>query len=269
MTQPLESSNIHPTAIVDPAAEINFTAVIGPYCVIEGPVKIGHETRLLPYCYVRGHTEIGAKNQIGPSACIGTDPQSLGKYSDETGVVIGDGNIIREFSQIHRSITDGHPTRIGDQNYLMAGGHVAHDTQMGSKCVLTNGAHIGGHCVLGDGVVISSPVGVHQFVRIGRLSIVSGLSACTMDVPPFMLVEGRNNVRGLNVVGMRRAGVGQKARAEIKQVYKAIYRSNKTAREAAKAIELEKLCPEAREVVEFCLVETKRGIMPHAPYSRK
>ncbi len=260
-----ESSNIHPTAVVDPAAEIDPTTEVGPYCIIQGPVRIGPHNKLLANVYVNGHTEIGADNQIGPFACLGTDPQSIGAYPDDTGVVIGNGNTIREFSQIHRSITAGEPTRVGNGNFIMSGGHVAHDCVIGNHCILTNGAFISGHCVIGDRVNISSPVGVHQFVRIGRLAFISAASAVGMDVPPFMVVEGRNTVRALNVIGMRRSGISPEARLEVKQIYKLIYLSGHTPRAAVALIDHKDWRPEAREIIDFIKGESKRSIMPHVP----
>lgn len=255
--------SVHPSAIVDPDSRIDSTAKIGPYCVIQGPVEIGPGNQILAHSYITGHTEIGADNKIGPHACIGTDPQSTGEYPDDTGVVIGDRNVIREFAQIHRSITAGAPTRVGNENFIMAGGHVAHDCMIGDGCVLTNGAFISGHCLIGDRVNISSPVGVHQFVRIGRLVIISAGSGVGMDVPPFMLVEGRNTVRGLNVIGMRRAGIGPQARGEIKRVYKTLYLSEHSIKGAIRLLEQDEWCPEAREIIDFCKAESRRGVMPH------
>lgn len=255
---------IHPTAILDARAEIDPGAAIGPYCVVEGPVRVGPGNEIMAHSYLTGHTEIGGGNTIGPHACIGTAPQSIGEFPPDTGVVIGERNVIREFSTVHRSITAGAPTRLGDDNFIMSGGHVAHDCIVGNGCILTNGAFVSGHCAIGDRVNISSPVGVHQFVRIGRLAIISAGSGVGMDVPPFMLVEGRNTVRGLNVIGMRRAGIDAASRAEVKRVYKAVYLSGRNAREAAEDLVLEDLCQEAREIVDFCLAESRRGIMPHA-----
>jgi len=257
---------IHPTAIVDPAARIDPSTEIGPYCIIQGPVQIGPDNVILAHSYLTGHLEIGAGNKIGPFACLGTDPQSIGQHPEDTGVVIGARNVIREFAQIHRSITRGHPTRLGNGNYVMSGGHVAHDCVIGNECVLTNGAFISGHCVIGDRVNISSPCGVHQFVRIGRLAFLSSGAMVGMDVPPFMVVEGRNTVRALNIIGMRRAGIDRLARIQIKRVYKELYLSSRTVKNALSLIDESELCPEARELVDFCKVPTERGIMPHVPH---
>ena len=266
MTPETGTPRIHPTAIIDPRAELDPTVTVGPYSIIEGPARIGPGTALLAHCFLSGHVTIGAENRIGPYACIGTDPQSIGRFPEDTGVVIGDRNVIREFSQIHRSITADVPTRVGDDNFIMSGGHVAHDCVVGNHCILTNGAFISGHCVIGDRVNISSPVGIHQFTRIGRLAFISAGSAVGMDVPPFMIVEGRNTVRALNVVGMKRSGIGPEARKEIKRVYKALYLSARTITRAISMMDVDALCPEAREIIDFCLAPGRRGIMPHAPH---
>ncbi|MCX7047846.1 MAG: acyl-ACP--UDP-N-acetylglucosamine O-acyltransferase [Candidatus Sumerlaeota bacterium] len=261
--------NIHPTAIIDPSAQIDPTTQVGPYCVILGPVVIGPENVILAHSYISGHVVIGAKNKIGPSLCIGTDPQSIGHHGDDTGVTIGDGNIIREFATIHRSITSGQPTRVGNDNFIMSCGHIAHDCVIGNQCILTPGVFMGGHCHIGDRVNLSSPIGIHQFVRIGRLAMIGGGSVVTMDVPPFMLTLGRNTIRALNVIGMRRAGIGSEARKQIKQVYKTLYLEKHVLSYALELIKENELCPEAREIVEFCKVPTKRGIMPHAQRKRE
>ena len=269
MPTPAGNDNIHSSAIIDTHAKIDPTTTIGPYCVIQGSVHIGAGNTILAHSYISGHATIGSGNRIGPHVCIGTDPQSIGDFPEHTGVVIGDRNVIREFAQIHRSITVGLPTRVGDENLIMAGGHVAHDCQVGNECVLTNGAFISGHCVLGDRVNISSPAGIHQFVRIGYLAMISAGAGVGMDVPPYMVVEGRNTVRALNVVGMRRAGIKPEARDEIKIVYKAIYLSGQSVKNAVRRIDKSALGPEARKLVDFCETKSRRGIMPHCQQSQR
>lgn len=253
---------VHPTAIVDPRARIGPGTRIGPYCVIDGPVELGPGNEILAHSVILGRVRIGARNRIGPHACIGTAPQSVGRVPEDTGVVIGDDNVIREFATVHRSLDPARPTRMGSDNFIMSGGHVAHDCVLGDGCVLTNGAFVSGHCEIGDRVNISSPVGVHQFVRIGRLALLSAGAQVGMDVPPYMLVEGRNTVRGLNVVGMKRAGIGPEARRQIKQVFRVLYRSGLTLPQALDALDAEDLLPEAREIVAFCRAPSRRGIMP-------
>ena len=264
-----DNDNIHSSAIIDPDAKIDPTTRIGPYCVIQGPVCIGSGNTILAHSYIVGRTTIGSSNRIGPHTCIGTDPQSIGSFPEDTGVEIGDGNVVREFAQVHRSVTVGMPTRVGDGNLIMAGGHVAHDCQIGNQCILTNGAFISGHCVLGDRVNISSPAGIHQFVRIGYLAMISAGAGVGMDVPPYMVVEGRNTVRALNVVGMRRAGIESKARDEIKSVYKAVYLSGQSLKNAMRHIDKNALGPEARKIVDFCEIKSRRGIMPHFQQSQR
>ncbi len=252
---------VHPTAVVDPQAEIGPGTRIGPYCIIEGPVHIGPDNEVLAHSVILGRVRIGTRNRIGPHACIGTPPQSIGRFPEDTGVEIGDRNVIREFATVHRALDPARPTRIGNDNFVMSGGHVAHDCVVGSGCVLTNGAFVSGHCEIGDRVNISSPVGVHQFVRIGTLAILSAGAQVGMDVPPYMLVEGRNTVRGLNLVGMKRAGIGPEARRQIKHVFRVLYRSGLTLSQALERLEAEDLRPEARRIVDFCRAPSRRGIM--------
>ena len=259
-------ASVHPTAIVSEEAQIHPSTRIGPYCVIEGAVRIGPANEIRAHSFITGHTEIGAQNRIGPHACIGTEPQSIGDFPDDNGVIVGNGNIIREFSQIHRATDRQRPTRVGNRNFIMAGGHIAHDCAIGDGCIITNGAFISGHCSLADGVNVSSPVGVHQHVRIGRLVFISAGSGVGMDVPPFMIVEGRNRVRALNIVGMRRAGIGAAARSEVKRVFTTLYLSGLPLQRALAELESQALGAEAREIVDFCRAESKRGIMPFEPY---
>lgn len=258
---------IHPTAIIDPTAEVDASTDIGPFCVITGPARIGPDNVLLANTYVSGDVTLGRGNRIGPFVCLGTDPQDR-RVPDESGVVIGDDNIIREFAQVHRSIYEGQLTRMGDRCMIMSKGHVAHDCVIGDDAYISNGAHLSGHVQIGDRAFISSPVGVHQFVRIGRLAYISALSGVGLDVPPFTIVEGRNRVRGLNVVGMRRADIDAVGRKDVKRVYKELYHSGRTLSDAIKAIDLESFGPHGREVIEFCRAKSKRGIMRHARSSR-
>ncbi len=255
------SPAVHPTAIVDPRATLGAGTRIGPYCVIEGPVHIGPDNEILAHSVILGRVRIGAQNRIGPHACIGTPPQSVGRFPEETGVRIGDRNVIREFATVHRALDPERPTRLGDDNFIMSGGHVAHDCTVGNGCVLTNGAFVSGHCEIGDRVNVSSPVGVHQFVRIGMLAILSAGAQVGMDVPPYMLVEGRNTVRGLNLVGMKRAGIGPEARRQIKHVFRVLYRSGLALPRALERLEGEDLLPEAQRIVDFCRAPSRRGIL--------
>lgn len=257
------SISIHPTAIVSTKAELAEGVKVGPYAIIEDGVKVGEDTEIMAGCILTGDTTIGARNEIHYRAIIGGTPQHT-NYSPNTksSVVIGNDNIIREHTTIHRSFEEGGKTVLGDSNYLMANSHVAHDCAFGSKIVLTNGAFIAGHVVVEDNVTISSPIGVHQFLRLGRLSMIGGLTRIVKDVPPFMLVQGNSEIHSLNVVGLKRAGVSKEARTELKWAFKMLYRSGIPRGEALDKMLKESNCDEVKDLANF-VKSSVRGICPH------
>ncbi len=214
------NARIHPTAIIDPQADIEDDVQIGSFVVIEGPVKIGSGTIVHERVSLHGPLSIGIDNQIGIGSVIGTRPQHLGYKGGDLGTVIGDGNIIREYITIHRAYLTGAQTKVGNHNFLMVGSHIGHDSVVGNHCILANGCMLGGHAEMQDRSFLSGNAGVHQFNRIGRLAIVSGLSVVTRDLPPFMMAYDRNHVIGLNIVGMKRAGM---TREELRIVSKAFH----------------------------------------------
>jgi UDP-N-acetylglucosamine acyltransferase len=202
-----QSARIHPTAVISPEAELADNVEIGPYVVIEGRVRIGPDCVLRPYVHLRGPLTLGRGNLLYTGTVLGERPQHL-RYQDEpTGLEIGDHNIFREHVTVHRGTTQSWTTRIGSHNFFMAHSHVAHDCQIGNRCMLANGALVGGHCIIDDNAFLSGNCAVHQFVRIGRLALLSGISATTKDIPPFLMNQGINCLVGVNVVGMRRAGM--------------------------------------------------------------
>jgi UDP-N-acetylglucosamine acyltransferase len=215
-----EFPRIHPTAIVSAEAELADDVQVGPFCVIEGKVRIGPGCVLRPQVYLRGPLTMGKNNTIYTGAVLGERPQHT-KYNDEpTSVEIGDDNIFREYVTVHKGTSHSWVTRIGSGNFFMANSHIAHDCQVGNRCILANGALLAGHCVLEDQCYISGNSAVHQFVRIGRLALLSGTSCTTKDMPPFVMQQGINCIVGINVVGMRRAGISN---AEIQAVHQAFH----------------------------------------------
>ena len=198
--------SVHPTAVVDPRAELEPTVEVGPYVVIDGPVRIAARTRVLAGAYLTGRTEIGTDNVIHPGAVIGHEPQDLAYRGAETGLRIGNRNVFREHSEVHRGTQPGTWTEVGDDNYLMSQAHVAHNCRLGNAVIMATGATLGGHVLVEDQAFISGNCVVHQHCRVGRLSIMRGLSRAARDVPPFAIVDESHTVRGLNRVGLRRAG---------------------------------------------------------------
>ncbi len=219
-----QSARIHPTAVVAPEAELAEGVEVGPHVVIEGRVRIGPECVLRPGVHLCGPLTLGRGNQVFSGAVLGERPQHL-KYNDEpTGVEIGDHNIFREHVTVHRGTTQSWVTRIGSHNFFMANSHVAHDCRIGDRCILANGALVGGHCTLEDGVYLSGNSAVHQFVRIGRLALLSGCSATSKDIPPFVVQQDVNVVVGINLIGMRRAGLDNPQIGAVRQAFRILFR---------------------------------------------
>jgi UDP-N-acetylglucosamine acyltransferase len=220
----VSGARVHPTALVSPEAELADDVVIGAYAVLEGKVRLGPGCVVRPHALLCGPLTLGRDNHIYPGAVLGERPQHL-KYNDEpTGVEIGDGNVFREHVTVHRGTAHSWTTRIGSGNYFMAGSHVAHDCRIGDRCILANGALLGGHCVVQDNVHLSGNCAVHQFNRIGRLALLSGCSVTTKDVPPFVMQQNVNTVVGVNVVGMRRAGLSSDQIGAVRQAFRLLFR---------------------------------------------
>jgi UDP-N-acetylglucosamine acyltransferase len=237
---------IHPTAIVSPAAEIHPDAAIGPYVVIDGAVRIGARTRVMAHAYLTGWTEIGEDNVIHPGAVIGHEPQDIAFTGAESYLRIGNRNVLREHSQVHRGTGEGTATVIGDDNFLMHNAHVAHNCRIGNRVIIAGGALIAGHASVEDLAFISGNCVVHQHVRIGQLAIMRGLSRTSRDVPPFCLLDGTHTVRGVNVLGLRRAGFGADRIRMIQQAFRTLFAGPTNLRRAAARVEAD--CPMSEDV---------------------
>lgn len=202
--------SIHPTAIVDAAAELDSSVTVGPYSIIGKGVRIGAETRIAPHSVISGPATIGKNNNIGSYCTIGASPQDIHYKGEPTELIIGDNNEIREYCSIHRGSPGGHGiTFIGDNNMLMAYVHVAHDCKLGNHIIMVNNATLGGHVEVGNRVTIGGMSAVHQFSRLGEYAFIGGMSGISMDVPPYVMVAGIRNdmqVRGINRIGLKRAG---------------------------------------------------------------
>ena len=256
---------IHPTAVVSTEAAIADDVTVGAYAVIEGPVKVGPGCTIGAHVHLTGHVEIGENNTFGTGAVIGAEPQHLGYRGEATGIHIGDGNRFREYATVHRGMPVGSGpgtgvTRIGHRNLFMVESHVGHDCIVGNDGVYANGALLAGHVETGDRVLISGNSAVHQFCRIGRLALVSGVSATSKDVPPFWIIQGHNKVGGLNLIGMRRSGMPADQIQAVRRAFRLIYieRLNITAAVAQMESKLGTV-PAVREVIDF-IRSSKRGI---------
>jgi UDP-N-acetylglucosamine acyltransferase len=232
-------SRIHPTAIVDPKAQIDGSAVIGPYAVVGQQVKVGAGTTIGAHCVVEGATTIGRDNRIFQFSSIGAIPQDKKYAGEPCELVIGDRNTIREFCTFNiGSPGGGAVTRIGDDNWIMAYTHIAHDCQIGNHVTMANNATLGGHVEIADWVTVGGLTGIHQFVKVGAHAMLGFQSAVSQDVPPFMLVDGNPlAVRGFNVVGLRRREFSAARIVAVKQMHKLLYREGKTLEQARAAIE--------------------------------
>jgi len=252
---------IHPTAIIDPKAHLGEDVEIGPNAIIEAGVTLGDRTKIGPMVHIQGTTQLGPDNVVYTGATLGFPPQFLGFSGAPTRLVIGARNVIREYANIHRGLNDESATTVGDDNFIMAFSHIAHDCHVGNHVIIANCALLAGHVSVGDRAFISGNTVVHQFVRIGRLAMVGGLAGIGMDLPPFMIAEGtRAQIRGINVVGLRRAGIAAHVRMELKRLLLEIYCSNKTVSQAVAAIASTDHSAEGREFLEF-YKNSKRGVM--------
>jgi UDP-N-acetylglucosamine acyltransferase len=218
------SARVHPTALVAPEAVIGDHVDIGAYAILEGPVTVGADCIVRPHACLYGPLTLGRGNTVFSGAILGEQPQHVKYNGEPTALVIGDGNIFREHVTIHRGTTHSMKTSIGNHNFFMVNSHVAHDCVISDRCILTNGALLAGHCVLEDGVIISGNSVVHQFSRLGRLSMLCGISATSKDIPPFIMQQGGDNVVGVNLIGMKRAGMAREQIHAVREAFRILYR---------------------------------------------
>jgi UDP-N-acetylglucosamine acyltransferase len=216
-------TRIHPTALVERGAELGDDVEIGAYAIVEAGARVGKGTRLHPHAMVRGPTTLGDENEIHPFAVVGGPPQAKRHHGGPSPTVLGHRNVVREHVTIHGG-TDGRATTVGDRNLFMVGAHVAHDVVIGSACTLANAVQLAGHAHVEDHATFGGLAGVAQFVRVGESSFVAAGAMCERDVPPFVIVQGdRARVRALNVVGLRRRGVGDASIAALQRAFRTLF----------------------------------------------
>lgn len=258
--------NIHPTAVVDPKAELDSSVTVGPYAVIDKDVKIGKNTRIEAHTTVSGPTTIGENNYIGSFAVIGGPPQDMAYKGEPTELIIGDNNQIREYTSIHRGTPAGNAkTVIGNENLLMAYTHVAHDCVIGNHVIMANVATLAGHVEVGDRASIGGLVAVHQFCRIGSFAYIGGVSGISLDVPPYVIIAGTRNrtrISGINKIGLRRNGYNRETINNLDTAFRIIFRSPNLLMKDAIEVAKEQLkdCPEVVKMVEF-FESSKRGVV--------
>jgi UDP-N-acetylglucosamine acyltransferase len=263
-------AQIHPTALVDPRAELGANVVVGPWCLVEAGAVIGDGCRLAARVVVKGRTTLGESNEIGEGAVIGGVAQHLHVHDPGGTLAIGSHNRIRENVTIHRGWNNDAATTVGDHNMLMVGSHVAHDCRLGSHCILVNHVLLGGHVHVEDRAYLGGASAVHQFCRIGRLAMIGGLAKITQDVPPFVMVEGvaSSEVIGLNKVGLRRNGYTPEQILQLKEAYRVIYREGLRWSEVLDILKADYSTGPAAAFHEF-LKNGKRGFVQERRISRK
>jgi UDP-N-acetylglucosamine acyltransferase len=230
---------IHPTAVIHSNLRLPADLLVGPYAVIEDDVEIRAGCEIGAYAVIKRLTKLGQRNRVFEHAVLGGVPQDVKFQNEESTLEIGDDNLIREFCTIHRASGAGESTRVGSRNFLMVGVHIAHNCQVGDDNIFANGAALAGHINVEDHVFLSNNVGAHQFVRMGRYAMVGGKSKIVQDVLPFFITDGNPpRVRGLNSVGLRRAGFSQEARSSLKLAFQILFRSNLSLAHALERLDL-------------------------------
>ena len=260
------SSLIHPSALIDASAELGRDVEVGPYTVIGPGCKIGDGTKLASHVVLESNVTLGKNCRVSPGAVLGGDPQDHSYKNEPSFVVVGDNTVIREYVTINRATGEGSVTKVGDDCMLMAYTHLAHNVTLGNQINLANGVQLAGYVEVGDGVFMSSMCIIHQFVKIGRLSIVAGLSGSRQDIPPFSMSDGRPVVVvGINRIGLKRVGLNPQQRDNIKQAFQLLFFSSMNQQEAVEAVrekiqsDPNQIDPNVEELLDF-VVSSKRGI---------
>ncbi len=257
----MNPSDIHPTAIIHPQARLGSGVTIGPYAVIEGPAEVGDGCVIQAHAVIGAHVIMGHENLVGHGTVIGGDPQDLSFRPEVSSHVrIGHRNKIREHCTIHRGTGENSATVMGDDCYLMAGAHLAHNVSLGRHVILANNVLLGGHVQVADRVFIGGGAVFHQHVQVGSLAICQGLSGFSKDIPPFVTAAEINSVAGLNVIGLRRAGFTREDRAEIKAAFDLLYRAGLNVTQALAAAGERSWGIPATEFWSFVRHAKKRGV---------
>jgi UDP-N-acetylglucosamine acyltransferase len=251
---------IHPSAVVAPEVELGAGANIGPLCLVDGRIRIGAGTRLIGHVTILGNTVIGKGNVFHPNVVIGDEPQDLAYSGGPRRVTIGDHNIFREGVTIHRGSEHGDCTIIGNDNFFMQNAHAAHDCRIGNGAIIAGGALLAGWAEVGDRALVSGNCVVHQYVRIGRLAMMRGLSRTSRDVPPFCLMDLTHTLRGINVVGLRRAGFSGPSIRALREAFRVLFGKRRNLKNAIAELETAgEPAPEVAEMIGF-IRQSKRGV---------
>ncbi|MGI9089175.1 MAG: acyl-ACP--UDP-N-acetylglucosamine O-acyltransferase [Chthoniobacterales bacterium] len=255
---------IHATAIVEEGAQLGAEVEIGPFAVIGAEVVIGDGSVIQSHAVLEGAVRIGKKNLVGHGAIIGGAPQDL-SFNPETrsAIEIGDRNVIREHCTIHRGTAPESVTAVGDDNFLMAGAHLGHNCQIGHRVIIANNCLLGGYVRVDDGAFLGGGSVFHQFMHVGRLAMIQGRSGFSKDIPPFVIAAEVNFACGVNVVGLRRAGLTKAEREDVRRAFRLLYRSGSNTRQALEQADAAEFGPAAREFFDFVRNARKRGVVAY------
>ena len=256
---------VHPSAVVGSAVELGPGAEVGPFCLLDGKIKIGPRTRLIGHVTILGETELGADNVVHPTAVIGDEPQDLAYRGAPRQVRIGDRNVFREGSTVHRGCEKGQITIVGNDNFVMHNAHIAHDCRIGNEIIIGGGALLSGWVEVGDRALVSGNCVVHQYTRIGRLALTRGGSRMSRDIPPFCVVDGTHTLRAINVIGLRRAGFKASAITMLRHTFVALFGTRQNLKLAIERVVASgPLSAEVAEMIDF-IRASKRGVAfgPH------
>lgn len=253
------SALVHPSSVLGDEVQLAPDVEIGPFCFLKGKIRLGAGTRLISHVAIFGEAEIGDGNVLHPNVVIGDEPQDLAYTGGARKVRIGNRNVFREGTTIHRGSEHGDVTIIGDENFFMQNSHAAHDCRVGNSTIIAGGALLAGWVEVGDRALVSGNCVVHQYTRIGRLAMMRGLSRTSRDVPPFCIMDGTHTLRGINAIGLRRLGFKAAQIRALRETFIALFGKRQNLKLALERLASAKLTPEAQEMVDF-IRGSKRGV---------
>jgi UDP-N-acetylglucosamine acyltransferase len=254
------AARVHPSSVIGPEVELADSVEVGPFCALSGKVRIGAGTRLISHVAIFGDTSIGQGNVLHPNVVIGDEPQDLGYRGGPRSVRIGNRNVFREGTTIHRGSERGEVTIVGDDNFFMQNSHAAHDCRVGNSTIIASGALLAGWVEVGDRALVSGNCVVHQYTRVGRLAMMRGLSRTSRDVPPFCIMDGTHTLYGINVVGLRRAGFKAEQIRALRDAFSALFGRRQNLKLAVERVTAQgNLTAEVKEMIDF-IRSSRRGV---------
>ncbi len=251
---------IHPTAVIDPKAEVDSSVEVGPYCIIDADVRVAAGCRLINHVYLTGWTEIGEGCTMHSGVVVGEAPQDITYGGERSYCILGKGTILREHVTIHRGTVPESRTVVGEDCFLLAGSHIGHNCTVGNRVTLVNDVLLGGHVHVADGVTLGGGAGIHQFVRIGELAMIAGTGVVTMDILPYAMVNTAGRIAGINRIGLKRAKFSREEFEDVRNAYRILFGKSARFNEAIKQVKNAVATPAGRRLAEFLTAESRRGI---------